>query len=65
MELTESVRFVLTELDKSLLSAIAKQDGDASMSSTIRRLIRREARQRGLDVMVLSVDPIETLSSNE
>lgn len=51
MELTESIRFIATESDKSLLSAIAKQDGDSSMSATIRRLIRNEAQRRGIEVI--------------
>lgn len=50
MELTESIRFIATELDKSLLNAIAKQDGDSGMSATIRRLIRQEAQRRGIEV---------------
>lgn len=48
MELTESIRFIATELDRSLLKAIAIQDGDSSMSATIRRLIRQEADRRGI-----------------
>lgn len=48
MELTESIRFIATELDKSLLNTIAKQDGDTGMSATIRRLIRNEANRRGI-----------------
>lgn len=48
MELTESIRFIATELDRSLLKAIAIQDGDSSMSATIRRLIRQEAERRGI-----------------
>jgi len=50
MELTESIRFVATELDKTLLNAIARQDGDSSMSATIRRLIRNEAKRRGIQI---------------
>lgn len=52
MELTESIRFIATELDKTLLSAIARQDGDSSMSATIRRLIRQEAERRGIEIEV-------------
>lgn len=48
MNLTESVRFVLSEEDKFLLSTIAKQEGDSSMSATIRRWIRQEAERRGI-----------------
>lgn len=49
MELTESIRFIATEIDKSLLATIARQDGDSSMSATIRRLIRQEAKRRGIE----------------
>ena len=50
MELTESIRFIATETDKTLLNAIARQDGDSSMSATIRRLIRNEAERRGIKI---------------
>jgi len=45
-----SVRFELTLEEKDLLASIAKQDGRAGMSATIRRLIRNEAKERGIDV---------------
>lgn len=51
MELTESIRFVATEQDRAQLAAIAKQDGDSSMSATIRRLIRQEAERRGITII--------------
>jgi len=60
MELTESIRFIATELDKSLLGAIAKQDGDSSMSAAIRKLIRQEAARRGI-----RVDVTEAVAINE
>lgn len=48
MELTESIRFITTDVDKALLTILAKQDGDSSMSATLRRLIRQEAERRGI-----------------
>lgn len=51
MELSESVRFVLSKEDKQLLSTIAKQDGQASMSAVIRRWIQTEAKQRGIEAV--------------
>jgi GAF domain-containing protein len=48
MELNKSVRFVVSERDRALLQTLAGQDGDASMSATLRRLIRAEAQRRGL-----------------
>lgn len=56
MELTESIRFIATELDKTLLEAIAKLDGDAGMSATIRRLIRNEAERRGIVVRTVEAE---------
>jgi len=50
MNLNESVRFVLTKQDKQILSELAKQDGQASMSAVIRRLIQLEAKERGIEV---------------
>jgi len=49
MSLTESIRFIATQQDKELLDLIAEQDGNTSMSATIRRLIRNEAFRRGID----------------
>ena len=49
MGLDKTVRFVMREEDKTLLREIAEADGDANMSSTLRRLIRAEASRRGLD----------------
>lgn len=49
MNLTESVRFVLSEEDKFLLSSIAKQEGDSSMSATIRRWIRDAAKRNNIE----------------
>lgn len=50
MELTESIRFIATEVDKQLLATIAQQDGHSSVSALIRRLIRQEAERRGIQV---------------
>lgn len=61
MELTESIRFIATELDRSLLKAIAMQDGDSSMSATIRRLIRQEAERRGIRTKGTEADIDEVL----
>lgn len=46
------IALVATEHDIALLSAIAKQDGDAGKSATIRRLIRDEARRRNISVVL-------------
>lgn len=62
MELTEGIRFMATELDKSLLAAIANQDGDAGMSATIRRLIRNEAKRRGIRTDRTEADEIEAIA---
>ena len=43
-----SVRFMLSEHDKRLLETIAGQNGDASMSATLRLLIRQEAAKRNI-----------------
>lgn len=59
MNLTESIRFVATEQDRALLDRIAKQDGDSSMSATIRRLIRNEAKQRGIEVVEVGSQPAD------
>lgn len=63
MELTESIRFVATKEDKQILSTIAKQDGQASMSAVIRRLIQSEAKQRGI-IPASQPDPITSQSSS-
>lgn len=64
MELTEGIRFMATETDKLLLSAIARQDGDTSMSATIRRLIRNEAVRRGIEVKMGETDVAEVSREN-
>jgi hypothetical protein len=51
MNQVKSVRFELTEEEKNLLANIAKADGRAGMSATIRRLIRNEAKVRGLEAV--------------
>ncbi len=35
--------------DRAILEAIAKEDSSRSMGATLRRLIREEARRRGLE----------------
>lgn len=37
----------MTEDDSWLLARIMEQDGDSSVSSVVRRLIRQEAKRRG------------------
>ena len=52
-KITESGNFITlaaTPEDKALLAAIARQDGSASQSAIVRKLIRDEARKRGLTV---------------
>ena len=62
MQLTESIRFMATERDIALLDRIAHQDGDAGMSATIRRLIREEAKRRGIETVS---QPESTLEAAE
>lgn len=58
MSLDKTVRFVMREEDKTLLREIARADGDANMSATLRRLIRAEASRRGLDDCPLPSGPV-------
>lgn len=51
MSLTEQIRFVASEQDKALLDLISEQDGSSGMSATIRRLIRDEAKRRGIETV--------------
>ena len=46
-----SIRFELTKEEKLLLTSIADADGRAGMSATIRRLIRNEAKVRGIETV--------------
>jgi predicted CopG family antitoxin len=62
MPLTEVIRFVATEQDKALLDLISKQDGNSSMSAMIRRLIRDEAKRRGVEVVSQNEPTIEAAS---
>jgi hypothetical protein len=55
MELSERIVTVANEQDRQLLEEIARQDGDTSMSATVRRLIRDEAQRRGIQADVVSV----------
>lgn len=50
MPLDETVRFMLKPVDKELLRRLVEMDGDATMSATLRRLIRQEAERRGVQV---------------
>ena len=64
MTMRESVRFVCTPSDKLVLEALAEHDagrhgGKASLSTTLRRLIHQEARQRGLVVNVAATEAEE------
>lgn len=52
-KITDSGNFITlaaTPEDKAYLAAIARQDGNASQSATVRRLIRQEAARRGITV---------------
>lgn len=55
---TEWIRLVASPTDKALLEAIAADNGDDSISATVRRLIRQEAKRR--DLSVLPVDSTAT-----
>lgn len=48
MALDEQIRLMMTQQDKAILEEIARRDGDAGMSATIRRLIRQESERRGI-----------------
>jgi hypothetical protein len=48
MHLTDCIRFMATPEDRDLLNAIARQEGDAGLSATLRKLIRTEAQRRGI-----------------
>lgn len=52
------VSMQVTPADKALLGELTKQDAQetgmvANQSATLRRLIRQEARRRGLNAMIL------------
>lgn len=49
MKLNKWIHLIATEGDNALLERIARQDGHASKSATVRRLIREEAQRRGLE----------------
>lgn len=44
------IQFKASQEDKRLLALIARADGDTGMSATMRRLIRNEAKQRGIEI---------------
>lgn len=48
VNMTEWIRLVATPQDKQMLEAIKLDNGDDTISSTVRRLIRVEAKRRGL-----------------
>lgn len=50
MALNKWIALVATESDLALLNEIAKQDGDAGKSATVRRLIRDEAKRRQIQL---------------
>ncbi len=56
---SEWIRLVATPTDKALLEAItnqiAREDGDANMSATVRRLIWQEAKRRGIEVSISDI----------
>jgi hypothetical protein len=45
---TEWIRLVATPTDKDLLERLQRDNMDDSLSATVRRLIRQEARRRGI-----------------
>lgn len=47
-ELTKWISLAATPMDKALLSEIARRNGRASESATIRRLIQEEAKRQGI-----------------
>ena len=54
MSLENRIVVVATEEDRALLNLLMELDGSASMSATMRRLIRQEAKRMG----VLDLQPI-------
>ena len=48
MDRTERFGLVLSPVEKRVLAQLAEVDGGLSQAATIRRLIRIEARERGL-----------------
>jgi hypothetical protein len=48
MEKTERFGLALSPAEKHALARLAEAEGGLSQAATVRRLIRREARQRGL-----------------
>jgi hypothetical protein len=47
---TEWIRLVCTPTDKAMLEAISADNMDDGLSSTVRKLIRQEAKRRGITV---------------
>lgn len=47
MSLEERIVIVATDEDKAALQALMQADGSASMSATVRKLIRQEAKRMG------------------
>ena len=58
MALEDRIVIVATAEDRELLNAIMADDGDSSMSSMVRRLIRQEARRRSLTVPTVEAEQI-------
>lgn len=62
--LNEWIALAATEQDKDLLLRIAELDGSPGASATVRRLIRDEARRRGLlpapEVVATTLEPVVT-----
>ncbi len=48
--LSEFITLAASPTDKALLIAIANEDGDTSQSAIVRRLIRQEAKRRGITI---------------
>lgn len=58
--MNKSIGFFLDKEEKQLLEAIAEQDGRASMSAILRKLIRKEATERGI-----KIETTEAVAANE
>lgn len=58
MSLENRIVVVATEEDRALLNLLMELDGSASMSATMRRLIRQEAKRMGVLDLQPTVEPI-------
>ena len=58
MSLENRIVVVATEEDRALLNLLMELDGSASMSATMRRLIRQEAKRMGVLDLQPQIEPI-------